>query len=233
MAIMTVMASGEAHASENKTILDLPTTNTISAFLEAPVEEPKEEPKEVPKDVVYIVQPGDTLESVSKAHTTTWKRLWDKNSTLTHPDQIKPGERLTIPRNEEVLADRPVPTPVITASAIREPARQTTNRVISRGAVAGNTYTPGYCTWYVKNQRPDIPNGLGNANTWYSRARSMGLSTGTSPRVGAVAVTKAYMHVALVIGVNGNSVTVREMNYKGLYVVSTRTTSASEFNYIY
>src|SRR5690606_9688951 len=31
---------------------------------------------------------------------------------------------------------------------------------------AGNTYAYGYCTWWVKTKRPDLPNQLGNAGAW-------------------------------------------------------------------
>lgn len=112
--------------------------------------------------------------------------------------------------------------------------QQARNR--SRQRTAGNTYTAGYCTWYVKNQRPDIPNGLGNANMWLRNARAAGMSTGSQPRVGAVAQTTAYGygHVAIVTAVHGNgTITVSEMNFTGFNQVSSRTVSASSFNYIY
>lgn len=105
------------------------------------------------------------------------------------------------------------------------------------GDSAGNTYTPGNCTWYAKSRRPDIPNSLGNANTWYSRAASLGWNVGLTPKKGAVATTTAGWagHVAYVEGVSldGQYVTISEMNYQGLYVVSSRTVHYSEFRYIY
>lgn len=103
-------------------------------------------------------------------------------------------------------------------------------------ASGGNLYVPGNCTWYVKSRRPDIPNRMGNANRWIASAIAHGLSTGSIPRPGAVGVTLAGSmgHVVLVETVNGDgTVTISEMNYKGLGVVSSRTVSASAFTYIY
>lgn len=118
----------------------------------------------------------------------------------------------------------------------RQQRQQQQARNRSRQTTAGNTYTAGYCTWYVKNQRPDIPNGLGNANMWLRNARAAGMSTGSQPRVGAVAQTTAYGfgHVAIVTAVHGDgTITVSEMNFTGFNQVSSRTVSASAFNYIY
>jgi surface antigen len=102
---------------------------------------------------------------------------------------------------------------------------------------AGNLYAPGNCTWYVKNRRPDLPNNLGNANTWYSMARADGYNVGSAPKKGAVGTTTAGWlgHVVYVEGVSldGSTVTISEMNYAGLYSTRTRVAPASEFLYIY
>lgn len=123
------------------------------------------------------------------------------------------------------LVDVPAPKP--------QPAQPT--QASRATSTAGNTYGYGYCTWYVKNQAPWIPNGLGNANTWASRAPSYGLTVSSVPRVGAVAQSSGgnLGHVALVTGVSGNSVTISEMNYQGWNVVSSRTEPISAFIYIY
>lgn len=101
---------------------------------------------------------------------------------------------------------------------------------------AGNTYGAGYCTWYVKNRRPDLPNSLGNANTWYARAASMGYSVGTIPKKGAVGTTTrgSLGHVVYVEAINPDgSIVISEMNYAGPYSTRTRSASPSEFLYIY
>lgn len=189
-----------------------------------------QEPKIEPKPAEYIIKPNDNLTKIAEAHRTSVKRLWDANSHIDHPDKIEPNKTLKIPQDGEQLPDRPLPTPLPTPTTH---IATTPNIWGGRGSVAGNTYTRGYCTWYVKNMRPDLPNNLGNADTWYSRAAAQGMSVGSTPRVGAVAATKAYMHVALVVSIDGDRVLVKEMNYKAWNVVSTRWTSASEFLYIY
>lgn len=107
-----------------------------------------------------------------------------------------------------------------------------------------SSYTPGQCTWYVSGQNSWIPPGLGNAAQWLSNASAKGLRTGKSPQAGAVAVFEPGTpglnvsvdgHVADVISVNGDSITVRDMNwdYKP-FVVSTHTLAASDVaGYIY
>lgn len=192
----------------------------------APVVEPKP-----PEPAKYTVKSGDNLSKIADEQKTTWPRLWNKNTDLKDPDVIQIGQVLIIPLETEVLEDRPVPvpeTPVFSA--------QSGLVAIPRGSTSGNTYSAGYCTWYVKNRRPDLPNSLGNANTWQSRAAAQGLPTGSTPRAGAVGTTTAgdLGHVVYVESVNGDgTITISEMNYQGLYNMNTRTVSAKSFLYIY
>lgn len=101
---------------------------------------------------------------------------------------------------------------------------------------AGNSYGYGYCTWYVKNKRPDIGSFWGNANQWYASAQAAGFATGSEPRAGAIGVSfvGSAGHVVYVESVSGGTVNISEMNgAAGWNVVGTRSTSASEFVYIY
>jgi surface antigen len=203
----------------------------------------KEEDRQPTK---YKIQDGDTLTSIAEQHSTQWERLWQKNTSLQHPDELVVGDELVVPFDDEKLAHRDLPKPpvekkpgakrerksdaVATKPAKRQ--RAAASRSISYGSTAGNTYTPGYCTWYAKNKRPDLPNNLGNADTWVSRARAQGIPTGSAPRVGAIG--QRGMHVVYVERVNSDgTVYISEMNRRGLYVVSTRTVPASDFMYIY
>ena len=97
---------------------------------------------------------------------------------------------------------------------------------------AGNNYYGGQCTWFVATKRP-VPYGLGNANTWYARAKAWGFPTGTEPRAGAVGQTKYGMHVVYVEAVNPDgTITISEMNYD--YVpYHKRTITANPANYYY
>lgn len=189
-----------------------------------------------PGPKIHVVGENETLSSIALQHQTTWNRVFNKNEQIAHPDVIKVGDKLTIPLPEEQLNDRPLPAPPVPPLPTQGVKNVNSNGAprasMARGASSGNTYTPGYCTWYAKNMRPDLPNNLGNADTWVSRAAAQGLPTGSVPRAGAIG--QQGMHVVYVQQVNPDgTVTISEMNYNGLYVVSTRTVAASSFMYIY
>lgn len=209
-------------------ILSLPVLEPVKIEPIAIVRQAEEKPKP-PTDKTYTIKKGDTLTSISKAHKVPLQRLWAKNRTLSDPDKLSVNKTLKIPQDSEKLKARPFPAKVKVSTKVGSLVKA--EKPSSGGfSVSGNTYTYGFCTWYVKNMRPDIPNGLGNADTWYYRYNG---AKGDTPAVGAVAVAKNYMHVALVVGITGATVQIREMNYQGWNVVSSRTTSASEFRYIY
>jgi len=196
-------------------------------------------PVAVPEPKVHVVGPNENLSTIAQKYNISWQRVYDKNLQLDQPDFLTVGDKLAVPLAKETLAPRALPEPpVIVATAsvakqaepsapiISSPARQI------KGSSNGNTYTAGYCTWYAKAMRPDLPNNLGNANTWVARASAQGLPTGSTPRVGAIG--QQGMHVVYVERVNNDgTVFVSEMNFKGLYVNSTRTVAASNFQYIY
>jgi surface antigen len=193
-------------------------------------------------EIKYIVAVNDNLSSIAAAHATTWTRLYNKNPHITNPDMIMPGMELIIPAADEVLTERPLPAPpprraIEPASTHRSTAttsirQDASSRPAASAATAGNTYARGYCTWYAKHRRPDLPNNLGNADTWLARARAQGLPTGSTPRAGAIG--QRGMHVVYVERVNSDStVTISEMNFKGWGIVSQRTVPASDFMYIY
>lgn len=195
----------------------------------------------------HVVAESETLSKIAEKHKTTWKRIFDKNTDIENPDIINPGEELIIPNENEDLVPRelPVVAPLQTQTAASRQtgsneARSTrpatpqtqTRATVARGSSAGNGYVAGYCTWYVKNMRPDLPNNLGNAYSWYSRAAAQGMAVGSTPRTGAVG--QRGNHVVYVQSVNSDgTVTISEMNHKGLYVKTTRTLPANYFRYIY
>lgn len=201
------------------------------------------------KQIVHTVKQGESLSKISRQYDTDWTRIYSKNRVLTNPDVLKIGEKLVIPKQNEKLKLRelpkpepaPTPQPVVQTQV---PVATTLARTEQAAPVvatpppassSGNTYYAGYCTWYAKSRRPDLPNNLGNASTWLARAAAQGFATGSAPRVGAIAHARTgYMHVAYVEAVHGNgTITVSEMNYTGFNVVSQRTAPAGEFSYIY
>jgi surface antigen len=193
--------------------------------------------------VTVTVQAGDTLTSIADAQSTTYVRLFDANDFISNPDIIDVGQVVRIPTADEQLPDRYAAVsaaqvaPVVYSSsrqvASSAPRANSTTRTTTYASSAGNTYYYGYCTWYAKQRRPDLPNMLGNGGQWVANAAARGYSTGTAPRAGAIAETTG--HVAYVESVNGNgTIVISEMNGPaGFGVVGTRTVPASQYRYIY
>ncbi len=217
-------------ALADSTIDKAQKTETDKNATQKPVAAPLEK-----KPLQHTVVENESLTMIAEKHASTWTRLFAKNTQITHPDILNVGETITIPFADEQLAERALPVPqpqaVVTALADKSggayaPASH------ARTSSAGNTYYAGYCTWYAKERRPDLPNNLGNADQWVSRAQAQGIATGSAPSAGAIG--QQGMHVVYVESVNGDgTVTISEMNYQGLYVTSTRTVPAGSFMYIY
>jgi surface antigen len=122
--------------------------------------------------------------------------------------------------------------PIVQITEQMQPAKQMRSAKFTSASSAGNTYTKGQCTWYVKSRRPDLPNGLGNGGQWVANAAARGFATGTTARAGAVGEQPG--HVVYVESVSGDMVNISEMNFNGgVGVVHTRTVAASTFKYIY
>lgn len=205
---------------------------------------PDTEPtKTVEEHTTHVIVAGENLSIIAERYDTTWNRLFAKNESIVDPNVITVGTTITIPDADEPLPERPLPTPAPQAAS---PVPQNTQNRTATAAIgrapqiyttgastAGNTYAAGYCTWYAKNRRPDLPNMLGNASSWAASAAARGYATGHAPRVGAIG--QQGNHVVYVESVNADgTVSISEMNYGGgLYAVNHRTVPASSFIYIY
>lgn len=201
--------------------------------------------KKSPSKVMVTVKSGDTLSAIAKNHKTSYVRLFNANAKIDSPDLIYVGEKVRIPSKHEKLPNRfeklteQLQQQMIAADAYAEqpqtaatPQPQTAAAPVARGSSAGNTYAYGWCTWYAKERRPDLPNNLGNGGQWVANAAAQGIPTGSTPRVGAIAEEPG--HVAYVESVNGSMITISEMgwNYtQGEY--NTRTVPAANYRYIY
>jgi surface antigen/LysM repeat protein len=183
----------------------------------------------------YVVRQGDTLESIASKYKAEKEKIISFNS-LPANGEIAVGDSLIIPDGQK---DEPI-SPSATANAGSLARRQyaTTGggtatdisgyRTLDGRAGTGHRFPYGWCTWYVSQKRY-VPWG-GNAGTWLYNAKSLGYKTGRSPRPGAIMVTtenRYYGHVALVEKVNGDTITVSEMNYVRWGKMSRRTLSAS------
>lgn len=207
--------------------------------------EPEEKAKEVtiekkpakvtsPKEEKYTVVAGDTLSGIAEKFNINWIRLWQKNEQIKNQDQIDIGDVLVIPNGKEKLADRALVAPVSppTPKVVQTPL--STPKAPQRGYGGVNGYVPGWCTWWVKEKRPDIGGYWGNAGySWLSTARASGFSTGSVPRAGAIGVTAG--HVVYVESVSGNMVNISEMGwgYQANTTAHYRSVPASSFTYIY
>ncbi len=202
----------------------LPTT-TVPAFINEPIsiiQKVKEPPKSNPD---YIIKEGDSLTSISEALQVPLNRLWAANPQLTSPDLIEPNKPLHVPLVTDILQDRPMPATILsTAPASISP---------DGFSNSGNLYSYGFCTWLVKELRPDLPNNLGDAVSWAANARRQGLTVSNTPRPGSVGVALNYGHVVYITAVHGNTVSLKEMNFRGWNVTSERDAPISEFVYIY
>lgn len=225
----------EVTVSEPVLLANVTVTNGLE------IAETPEPPKTVePVVIKHKIVANDSLSKIAETYGTTWKRLFDKNVAISNPDLLIIGNELIVPAAEETLVERPLPEPPQPVATPIQPAgRRATAPAVKAaatpqvpGSSIGNRYTAGYCTWYVKNMRPSLPNNLGNASSWVANATAQGMATGSAPRVGAVG--QRGNHVVYVEAVNGDgTVNISEMNHKGLYVRTERTLPASYFTYIY
>lgn len=194
------------------------------------------------------VQSGDTLSSIAEAHGTDYVRLFNANDFIANPDAIDVNQEIRIPKADEQLPDRfgnyqsaaqvaAVAAPVATATApaattYSAPAASAPAAPVYAQSSAGNTYAYGWCTWYVKSRKPNIPNTWGNAYAWVGSAQASGYATGSVPVAGAIGASGG--HVVYVESTDGANVSISEMAYAGgIGVVHYRTVPASSFYYIY
>ncbi len=202
--------------------------------------------KKEAKKVVVTVKAGDTLSAIATKHKTSYVRLFNANGAISHPDKIDVGDKVRIPSKNEKLKDRLSTLPVATQTAVlstaaqQQPVAQATAQPqqaqahVSRGSSAGNTYGYGWCTWWAKEMRPDLPNNLGNGGEWTGNAAAQGIPTGNVARAGAVAEIPGHVAYVKSVSSDGRSMTISEMgwNYQqGQY--NERTVSTSGWSFIY
>lgn len=204
----------------------------------ANAQEQTKEKTETKQPVIVEVMPGDSLTSIAESHGTDYVRLVNANDFISNPDIINPGDKVRIPESNEQLTDRfsTIAAAMTTYSAPAPVIGKFYSNVPAKGYYvdnAGNTYYNGYCTWYAKSRRADLPNMLGNGGQWVANAAARGYATGSVPRAGAIAETTG--HVAYVESVNADgTINIAEMNGpSGFGKIDQRTVPASQYQYIY
>lgn len=138
---------------------------------------------------------------------------------------------------EETLVEEPIlgvgelePDPVEVDKLYKdwqkEQARLEKARQIVKRAIVSpwsNRFVRGNCTYYVAS-RIQIP-WLGNANRWIANSKAYGAVVNKTPEVGAILATNESRlgHVAYIESVDGDTFTISEWNYAGLYKKTIRT----------
>jgi surface antigen/LysM repeat protein len=172
--------------------------------------------------VKHVVKEGDSIEDIAEEYEAEKEEIIAFNE-LPADGSIEDGDELIIPGGEKetpaALQKRDYYSSGVAGSG-RNPS------IIDRNPAGGHRFPYGQCTWYVA-QHKYVPWG-GNAGTWLYNARAYGVETGKTPKVGSIIVTSEswYGHVGIVEAVSGNSVTISEMNYKGVGITNKRTLNA-------
>ena len=169
----------------------------------------------------YTVVWGDTLAKIGAKYGVSVQQIADANG-IANPNLIYAGSTLCIPNTS--------------SSDASSGSSQASSSSSGGGGYYPNYYPWGQCTWWAAQSRLDENlEGLGDAWLWASNAPGNGLSTGTTPAVGATVVfqpgvqgASSLGHVSHVVAVNGDgSFQVSEMNYYanggGFGIVSYRT----------
>lgn len=188
--------------------------------------------------VTYTVQNGDTLSGLGMKFNVKIATLEYLNN-IDNENLIKPGVQIKVPPKGYEVADSTITAwknkkaaqlAASTKSSTSKSKKSAVKVKINPGS-SQNGYPYGYCTYFVATRR-FVPSSWGNAKNWLSSAKRAGYSTGQTPVAGAIMVTNEswWGHVAYVESVNGDTITISEMNYEGWGVIDHRTISIGSGN---
>ena len=179
--------------------------------------------------LLYRIKTGDTIGSIAKKYKAEAQEILAFND-LPADGTIQVNEKIIIPDGQMPIPVQPKPTYIASRSYTTGP-----------GTGKSRSFPYGQCTWYVAQKRY-VP-WSGHAKYWLGNARSYGYQTGSTPQSGAIAVLteggwlgRVYGHVAYVESVQGNWVTISEMNYNCYGCKSVRTLKIGDYRirgYIY
>ena len=187
------------------------------------------------QQVNYTIRSGDTLSSLGMEFGVKLATLKYVND-MSNIDSIKPGATIKIPaRGYEVSAtliaakenaQNAKQLALASRNTVARDSRTTTPTVKQSAGSKVNGYPYGYCTYYVATRR-QVPASWGDAKSWLGSAQRAGYATGSEATAGAIMVSSEswWGHVAYVESVDGDSMTISEMNYKGWGIISQRTIS--------
>jgi LysM repeat protein len=142
------MASASAATTANPSGLQTNINNSKSVT--ADTKSASTDQKTQPKNVYVTVKAGDYLTKIAKTGKSTALRMFYANTNIKDPDLIYPGEKLRVPRSDEKLKTRPVPTNQQIAKpthsqATKEAAPQVTSTTSTHSSPA--VYESGSSIW--------------------------------------------------------------------------------------
>ncbi len=188
--------------------------------------------------IVYTVKSGDTAGSLAQKYQSNEAQIVSYNDAEI--SGLQPGEQIIIPGGQQ-----PAGASVLHGLTSGSGISTATYGGFGTCHYAGKSYSNygydcGFCTWWVAMRRATtgspVPSNLGDARSWRSRALSVGMSEGTTPRAGAV-MWFTDDHVGYVESVaDDGTTTISEMNHKGWGIENERTFApddASSHTYIY
>jgi LysM repeat protein len=164
-ARLTALAVGAAVVT---TALALPAAADPATATTTAQAQSKAKPK------VHVVERGESLSSIAKtAGVSSWKRLYDANPSVAHPDIIHPGQKLAIPDAKAKLKSRPLPSTVLRPAGGTKASAWTTGHGRSRRTAS---------SWTTRTRRGSGSSAAGNG-VWDKLARcesggNWGINTG-------------------------------------------------------
>jgi hypothetical protein len=129
-------------------------------------------------------------------------------------------------KNDDVVAE-PTSENALTQNRIAAPAPSvpTACTTISNDA-CGTTTNKSNCVLYARCKVPSLPTGL---TTYASKLAIIRTQTASVGRVAICQTSSTYGHVAVVVGVTGTTIRLRESNYCGA-TISERSGTKSALN---
>jgi surface antigen len=189
--------------------------------------------------VLHKMGANDTLPDVAKAYNADLNKIISFNG-LADSSDTQQGDVIIVPDGIVPAPAAPIAKPAAVAKHVIK-GKTVYEPVVNLTPSSGHLFPVGQCTYYVAFRRDALGKPVtwgGNAKAWLKNAAAAGAETGHTPTPGAIAEMKdgnrRYGHVALVEQVQGDEVTVSEMNYEGWGITDKRTVNINDISaYIY
>lgn len=179
--------------------------------------------------IKHKVKKGETLNKIVKEYKADLEETIGFNA-LPADGKLAVGDEIIVPNGQKPVYYYPQTSSYATYTNFERPYANESHR-----------FPWGQCTWYVA-QRRYIP-WNGDAKNWLYNAERMGYQVCRGfycdPKPGTIVslkgdtwVIRRYGHVAYVESVEGNRITISEMNYSGLGIKSIRSIPMDDWRII-